>query len=110
MSLRQNEEKSRREGCFFEATNEGFQSKVCHEFRFPIPLPTVSCCSPAIMTTLPRVGRLGLSTLAYGADDAIPQRGITELRFGATQDEPAVGHNSHNSGIHDMLRAPGPGH
>jgi len=44
MSLRRNEQKSRRQHCCFEAASRGFQSKEGHDFRFPIPLPWSQVC------------------------------------------------------------------
>jgi len=45
MSLRRNEQKSRREHCCFEATSREFQRKEGHDFRFPILLPRSQCAA-----------------------------------------------------------------
>jgi hypothetical protein len=44
MSLRRNEQKSRREHCCFEVISRGFQRKEGHDFRFPILLPRSQVC------------------------------------------------------------------
>jgi hypothetical protein len=90
MPLRRNEQKSRREHCFFEATTSESQRKEGHEFTFPIRLPTIAvvprsgynddttaCGSVPMYASAP----IGLSMLAYGADDAIPPTGDSRITF-----------------------------